>query len=103
VGNLLDTIVNDSRRIRNALFAVEQFHTVLLAEVRRATEELTEAYDHLRETIRGLGQSAGLSVSYGQGQTAEQEEYMQRIAQGLVALFCQAQEAEQPAASRSTG
>ncbi len=105
VRNLFETLSKASERVQNAFLILEQFHTVPLAEVRRATQELVEGHNQFREAIRQLGQTANVSISYWQGWTAEREEYTQRVLHGLFDYFCHARGAEQPGieASSSSG
>jgi hypothetical protein len=88
VRRCLGTMSAACEKLEQAFTVLEQFRTVPLDAVGAATEALKEAYNEIRDSIRQLGQTLGVSISYWQDRTPEREEYVQKILHGLFALFC---------------
>lgn len=85
VRGLLDSLAERCQRFGSAFFALEQFRTLPLDEVRSAADGIADGYAGIREAVLQLGRAAGVPVAYWEGARAGREEYFQSILRGLFA------------------
>ena len=87
-GASLDRMTKDCQQLQDAFLVLEQFRTLPLDETRSATVVIAEVYHDLRDAIRQLGQTLGLSISYWQSHDKESDASYQRILDHLFDQLC---------------
>jgi hypothetical protein len=80
-------------QLREAFAVLEQFRTVALGELQRATEALAESHSSLRQAIGNLGAALRISVALLQDSTLDYAESVWQFPEQLFHVFLNARSA----------
>jgi hypothetical protein len=96
---LLTAMLEQHAQLERTLLALEQHRTLPLDEVRSTTQALADAYHHLDELLRQLGQALGVPITYLEKRTPDQEAHLRGILDRLFDICCAARHSHEPAAA----